>query len=300
MRQSTVADSFYQVVEETASKLYIKALKDLPPDTRKALKDAYEREKNPVGKQNIKIMLETIDIADNKDRLICQDTGIPIYFAKVGNRINLDFVRFEEAIKKGTQHATTTNPFRSSVVSPFKRKNNANSTGYRVPPVHYEFVDGSDKVDLLMVPKGSGSENMSFLKMLIPAEGVKGVKKFILDTLAQHVGANPCPPYIVGVGIGGTADMCTMLAKIAATTRPVGSPSSDPEMRALEEELLEAANELNLGPMGLGGNVTALAVHVEHAATHITQNPVAINIQCWPARRARAIITADGQVEIGF
>jgi len=300
MTQVKVCDSFYQVVEDTAKELYIKSLKDLPPDARDAIKAADKSEQNATGKKNLEIMLETINIADTKNRLICQDTGIPNYFAKIGNNLIIDFIKFEAAVRKGTQRATTEHPLRSSVVSPFGRKNNQNSTGYRIPTINYEFIENSELVDLLMVPKGSGSENMSFIQMLIPAAGVNGVKKFILETIVEKVGANPCPPYIVGIGVGGTSDLCMKMAKLAATTRPVGSKNPDPEMAALEEEMLQAINELNIGPMGLGGINTAIAVHVEHAYTHITQNPVAINIQCWPARRARAIITADAQVEIGF
>lgn len=300
MQKRQVTESFYETVEELCKQLYIKALKDLPPDVRKAINEAYAKEETETGKQVLATMLENISIADNKNCLICQDTGIPIYFVKVGNGLNIDFIRLEEAIVKGCQRATVEHPLRSSVVSPFKRQNNQNSSGYRIPSIHYDVVQDNDNVEILMVPKGSGSENMSFLKMLIPAEGVKGVKRFILETIAKNVGANPCPPYVVGIGIGGTADMCVKLAKMAAVTRPVGSQNSDPEMAAFEKEMFAAINELGIGPMGLGGLNTAIAVNVEHAYTHITQNPVAINIQCWPARRARAVIDADGQYEIGY
>lgn len=300
MQKLQITESFYQTVEELCKELYIKALKDLPPDVRKAIKDAYEKEQTETGKQVLATMLENIDIADNKNRLICQDTGIPIYFVKVGNQLSIDFIKLEEAIIKGCQRATVEHPLRSSVVSPFKRQNNQNSSGYRIPSIHYDVVQDNDKLEILMVPKGSGSENMSFLKMLIPAEGVKGVKRFILETIAKNVAANPCPPYVVGIGIGGTADMCMKLAKIAAVTRPIGSQNPDPEMAAFEKEMFDAINELGIGPMGLGGLNTAVAVNVEHAYTHITQNPVAINIQCWPARRAKAVVDANGQYEIGY
>ncbi|SFR10646.1 fumarate hydratase [Desulfoscipio geothermicus] len=300
MSKQSVADSFYKTVEELCKELYIKALKDLPPDVRTTLQAAYEKEETETGKQVLATMLENIKIADENNRLICQDTGIPIYFVKVGNKLSVDFVQLEEAIIKGCQRATVEHPLRSSVVSPFKRQNNQNSSGYRIPSIHYDVVQDNDKVEILMVPKGSGSENMSFLKMLIPAEGVRGVKRFILETIAKNVGANPCPPYVVGIGIGGTADMCVKLAKMAAVTRPIGSHNPDPEMAAFEKEMFEAINELGIGPMGLGGLNTAIAVNVEHAYTHITQNPVAINIQCWPARRARAILSADGKYEVGY
>lgn len=294
-----VNNHFYNLVEETSSKLYVKALKDLPPDVRIGLKAAYERETSTTGLQILNTMLENVKIADSQTRLICQDTGIPIYFVKVGDKMRLSMCQLEEAIVKGTARATTEHPFRSSVVSPLKRQNNQNSTGYRIPVIHYQFVKDSEDLEILMVPKGSGSENMSFLKMLIPADGLRGVKRHILETIIG-MGANPCPPYTVGIGLGGTSDLCMKLAKIASTTRELDSKNSDPEMAELEQELLEAINSLKIGPMGLGGVNTAMAVHIEHAYTHITQNPVGINIQCWPARRARAIFKANGNIEYGY
>ncbi|MFZ7101031.1 MAG: fumarate hydratase [Peptococcaceae bacterium] len=300
MEKTSVIDSFYKTTEEICKELYIKALKDLPPDTRDALKGAHEAEMSETGKRVLATILENVQISDSKNRLICQDTGIPIYFVKVGNRLNVDFIKLEETVRKGCQRATIEHPLRSSVVSPFKRQNNQDSSGYRIPSVHFDVLQDDDKVEILMIPKGSGSENMSFLKMLIPADGVNGVKKYILETIATQVGANPCPPYIVGIGIGGTSDLCMKLAKTAAVCRPLGSRNEDPEMAAFEEEMLTAINQLKSGAMGLGGEVTALDVHVEYAYTHITQNPVALNIQCWPARRARAIITANGEYQLGY
>ena len=294
-----VTSDFYNLVEETSRNLYIKALKDLPPDTRTALKATYDRETNSTGRQILNTMLENVKVADSQDRLICQDTGIPIYFVKVGDKLRLSMCQLEKAFVSGTARATTEHPFRSSVVSPLKRQNNQNSTGYRIPSIHYQFVEDSEDLEILMVPKGSGSENMSFLKMLIPADGLRGVKRHILETIIE-IGANPCPPYIVGIGLGGTSDLCMKMAKVASTTRALGSKNPDPEMAELEQELLEAINSLKIGPMGLGGVTTAMAVHIEHAYTHITQNPVGINIQCWPARRARAVLKANGNVEYGY
>lgn len=212
----SVSDSFYKTVEELCKDLYVKALKDLPPDVRKAIKEASESEKTETGKQVLATMLENIGIADGKDRLVCQDTGIPIYFVKVGNKLSIDFVLLEEAIIRGCQRATVEHPLRSSVVSPFKRENNQNSSGYRIPSIHYDVVQDNDKLEILMVPKGSGSENMSFLKMLIPAEGVRGVKRFILETVANNIGANPCPPFILPplliaylvFAVGGYSSLC--------------------------------------------------------------------------------------------
>ncbi len=290
-----VPESFYDEVVEACKTLYIESLKDLPPDVREAVKKAYENETHEVAKSILGTMLKNITVSDENKLLICQDTGIPVYFVKIGNNVRLDGYRLEQAIRKGTERATLEHPLRSSIVHPITRINNGNNLGFRVPVIHWEFVEG-DEVEILMLPKGSGSENMSFMKTLIPAEGLKGVKKFILDCVFDS-GANPCPPTIVGVGIGGTSDLCMALAK-KATARPVGQPNPDPEIAKLEQEMLDAINELGIGANGLGGNSTALAVHIEYAHTHMTMNPVAVNMMCWPARRMRAIFKPGQAVEI--
>ena len=164
--------------------------------------------------------------------------------------------------------------------------------------VHVEFSGAIDHIDIVMMPKGSGSESMSFLKMLLPADGIAGVKKFVLETCVG-AGGRPCPPTIVGVGIGGSSDLCVTLAK-KATLRPIGERHPDPEVAALELELLGAINSTGIGPMGLGGDTTALDLHVETAWTHITLNPVAVNMQCWRGERRRARVYRDGRVEIGY
>ena len=203
----------------------------------------------------------------------------------------------KEAIRKGCERATTEHPLRSSVVHPITRVNEQTSCGIKVPVITIDFSDKDEFFEMEMIPKGSGSENGSFLKMCIPAEGVAGIKTFVVDKVME-VGGRVCPPTIVGVGVGGTSDLCTKLAKKAGA-RPLGSVCEDPEGAKLEKELSAAVNMLGIGPQGLGGDSTAFAVHVETAATHITMNPVAVNIMCHSARRARAIFTPKG-VEIGF
>jgi len=229
---------------------------------------------------------------------VCQDTGIPIYWVDIGGNLEINGAKLTQAIVKGTERATREHPMRSSIVSPLGRKNRQTSTGERIPVIHYDFVLDSDQLNILFMPKGSGSENMSFLKMLVPADGVAGIKRFVLEQVVG-AGAKPCPPTIVGVGIGGSSDLCMSLAK-KATTRPLGSKNADPELATLEQELFEAINQTGIGPQGLGGDTTALAVHIESAWTHITCNPVAVNLQCWRAERRRAKIWADGRTEIGF
>ena len=166
-----------------------------------------------------------------------------------------------------------------------------------MPVVDFDFHD-ADFIEILMIPKGSGSENMSFLKMCLPAEGVDGIKRFVVESVFNS-GGNPCPPTIIGVGIGGTADQCMKLAK-DAIARPLGTRNADAEVAKLEDDLLEMVNQLGIGPMGLGGNTTCIGVNVEMAYTHMTLNPVAVNTQCWAARRAVARIWADGRTEIGY
>ena len=288
----------YKLVEETAKELYIRALKILPPDVREALKKASAKETHSTAKEIFETILRNVEVSDQKDMLICQDTGLPIYIVKVGSRFPFDGAKVAAALKEGAKRATLEHPFRGSSTHPITRVNPQTSVGEGLPIIYWDFVADSDCLDILMVPKGSGSENMSAMKMFIPADGVAAVKKFVVDTVLQS-GSNPCPPGIIGVGIGGTADLVTKLAK-EAIARPVGSHNHDPFFAKMEDELYEAINSLGIGPMGLGGAVTTLAVHIEWAHTHITQNPVAVNTQCWPARRARGKIYPNGKVEYGF
>src|SRR5688572_6830667 len=293
-----VPDSFYERVETVCSELYIQSLKEIPPDVVEAIRRAAERETTEVARRIFSHYLQSIELGRAKDMIVCQDTGIPIYWVEIGSRLRLDGARLTEAITRGTERATREHSLRSSIVSPLDRKNRQTSTGEGIPVIHYAFVADSDVLEILFMPKGSGSENMSFLKMLVPADGVNGIKRFVLEQVVG-AGAKPCPPTIVGVGIGGSSDLCMALAK-KATTRPLGSRNPDPQLAALEEELCGAINQTGIGPQGLGGATTALALHIESAWTHITCNPVAVNLQCWRAERRRAKIFHDGNVELGF
>ncbi|WP_018231707.1 fumarate hydratase [Thioalkalivibrio thiocyanodenitrificans] len=284
-------------VEEAARELYIRALKVLPPDIKEGFDRLSERETSDTGKAVLGTMIQNIAVAEDTDNLLCQDTGVPIYNVIVGRNVQFDGAMLKEAIRRGCERATTEHPLRSSVVHPLTRKNNHTSTGVRVPVIHFDFDDTSDELRLEMIPKGSGSENNSWLRMAIPAEGIDAVKAFVVDRVLE-AGGKTCPPTIVGVGVGGTSELCVHMAKMAAT-RPLGSHCQDPEGRKLEEELSAVVNELGVGAQGLGGDSTAFAVHVELAATHITMNPVAVNMQCHSARRASARFTPEG-VTYGF
>jgi fumarate hydratase subunit alpha/L(+)-tartrate dehydratase alpha subunit len=285
------------LVEEAAKELYIRALKQLPPDIKRGL-DALARKETDAGAQRmLGTMIANIKVAEQTDNLLCQDTGIPIYNVWIGRGVEVDGVALKAAIRTGCARSTREYSFRSSIVHPVTRFNEQDSTGRGVPVIHVDFTEQPETLVIEMVPKGSGSENNSWLRMAIPAEGVDAIKSFVVDCVLE-AGGKTCPPTIVGVGVGGTADLCVHLAK-AAATRPLGSRCDDPEGAKLEASLTEAVNALGVGPQGLGGDSTAFAVHVETAATHITMNPVAVNMQCHSARRARATLRPTG-VEYGY
>ena len=284
-------------VEDAAKELYIRALKKLPPDIKKGFEALVSRETNSTAQSVLGVMVKNIAVAEQTDNLLCQDTGIPIYSVTIGRNVVVDGVALKAAIRKGCERATREHPLRSSVVHPITRKNEHTSCGEGIPVIHMDFSDAFEGVRIDMIPKGSGSENNSWLRMAIPAEGVDAIKRFVVDCVLD-AGGRTCPPTIVGVGIGGTSDLCVHLAKRAAT-RPLGTHCADPEGAALETELTKAVNMLGVGPQGLGGDATAFAVHVELAATHITMNPVAVNMQCHSARRASAVLTEAG-VEYGY
>ena len=283
-------------VEEAAKELYIRALKQLPPDVKQGLDALAKRETDAGAQRMLATMIRNISVAEDTENLLCQDTGIPIYNVWIGRGVQVDGMALKEAIRKGCERATREHPLRSSVVHPITRVNEHTSCGRGVPVIHVDFSE-REALEIEMVPKGSGSENNSWLRMAVPAEGVDAIKTFVVDCVLE-AGGKTCPPTIVGVGVGGTADLCVHLAKVAAT-RPLGTHCPDPEGAKLERALTDAVNVLGVGPQGLGGDSTSFAVHVETAATHITMNPVAVNMQCHSARRARATLRGDA-VEYGY
>jgi len=283
-------------VEEAAKELYIRALKILPPDIKQGFDALAKRESDALAQRTLGTMIRNIAIAEQTDNLLCQDTGIPIYNVRIGRGVEIDGAGLKEAIRRGCARSTREYSFRSSIVHPTTRVNEQTSTGRGVPVINIDFSE-EESLEIEMIPKGSGSENNSWLRMAVPADGVDAIKTFVIDCVLE-AGGKTCPPTIVGVGVGGTADLCLHLAKEAAT-RPLGSRCADPEGAKLERELAQAVNMLGVGPQGLGGDSTAFAVHVETAATHITMNPVAVNMQCHSARRARATFRPAG-VEYGF
>lgn len=252
----------------------------LPEDVLASFDRGIKDEKSPVGRNVFEILKENAAIASEKKIPYCQDTGFAVLFVEIGQDVRIVGGDINEAIKKGVAEGYTEGYLRKSIVTDplFDRKN----TGDNTPPiVHYSIVPG-DKLRIKMAAKGGGSENMSRLAMLKPADGVEGVKKFVLETVSE-AGPNPCPPIIVGVGVGGTFEKVAYLAK-KSLMRPIGDRNPDPRYAALEEELLEKINKLGIGPAGFGGTVTALDVKIEWYPCHIASLPVAVNIQCHASR----------------
>lgn len=284
-------------VEEASKEIYIRALKLLPPDIKEGFKRLDATETNATGKAILGTMIRNIKVAEANTNLLCQDTGIPIYNVVIGSGVEVDGFQLKQAITKGCERATTEHPLRSSVVHPTTRQNEHTSCGRGVPVINIDFSDKLDELSIEMIPKGSGSEFNSWLKMALPADGIDAIKTFVIDCVLE-AGGKTCPPTIVGVGVGGTADLCVHLSKVAAT-RPLGSACTDPEGAKLEQELSAVVNKLGVGPQGLGGDSTSFAVHIETAATHITLNPVAVNMQCHSARRSRATFSPQG-LSYGF
>ena len=262
-------------IVKTIKEMCIEANHYLSKDMDKALKDATASEKSELGKKILNQLQENLKIADEEMIPICQDTGMAVIFLEVGQDVHFEGMAVEDAVNEGVRQGYTEGYLRKSVVGdPIIRENTKDNTP---AVIHYSIVPG-DKVIITMAPKGFGSENMSRVFMLKPADGIEGVKNAIL-TAVKDAGPNACPPMVVGIGIGGTFEKCAILAK-KALTRPVGVHSDIPYVKELEEEMLEKINQLGIGPGGLGGTTTALAVNVNTYATHIAGLPVAVNICC--------------------
>lgn len=262
-------------ITRNIKEMCIEANLALSADVKEAICEAGKKETSELGKQIIKTLEENMSIAKTEQIPICQDTGMTVVFAKIGQDVHIDGMYVEDAINQGIREGYEQGYLRKSVVKdPIERVNTKDNTP---GVIHYEIVKG-DKIELTVAPKGFGSENMSRVYMLKPADGIEGVKDAVIDAV-KLAGPNACPPMVVGVGIGGTFEKCAILAK-KALTRDLRSSSDIPYVKGLEIDLLEKINELDIGPAGLGGRTTALAVNVETYPTHIAGLPVAINICC--------------------
>ena len=280
-------------IEDGIVELIRKAETELPKDVIDSLKKAYDTEEG-VAKTQIEAILTNIDLAKKSKRPMCQDTGIQTFFVTVGK----DFPHIEklkEIILNGVKKATKEIPLRPNTVDTLTNENHKDNTGLQIPYITWEFSECSD-VKITALPKGGGSENMSKLGMLKPGVGIEGVKDFVVEEMIKAAG-NPCPPTVVGIGIGGGADLSLKLGK-KALLRPVGERHKDKIIAKIEEELIKRINASGIGPMGLGGKTTVLDVHVEKAHRHPASLPVGIAVQCWADRRAHMIIHSDGSWEM--
>lgn len=271
---------------DTVKNLFIDAVRLLPEDVFCAFQEGLNKEESQLGKAVLTQLIENKKIAENEGLALCQDTGFAVVFIEWGEKVIFDGNNLYDAVNEGVRQAYRDGYYRKSIVNDplFDRKN----TGDNTPAlIHFEYVPG-ENVRIVAAPKGGGSENMSAIKMLRPADGVEGVKRFVLETV-EKAGGNPCPPIIVGVGIGGTFEKAALLSK-KALLREIGVHSSDKRYAELEKELLNEVNKLGIGPMGFGGRVTALAVNIEYFPCHIASLPVAVNIQCHSARHKEAVL----------
>lgn len=274
-----------QTIVDKVSALCMGASFNLSEDVVRALEQALEKEKSPIGKEIITQLLENARIGREESTPVCQDTGVACIFVEVGQDVQIIEGSLYEAINEGVRQGYREGYLRKSMVKdPFDRVNSGDNTP---AIIHTDIVPG-DKLKITILEKGGGCENMSRLTMLTPAHGKKGVIDFIVNTV-REAGANPCPPIIVGVGIGGTFDYVAYLAK-KSLLRTIGTPNPDPNTAAFEQELLEKINDLGIGPQGFGGTVTTLAVHVEKYPCHITSLPVAVNIECHSHRYKTIIL----------
>ena len=269
----------YEEVVSTVKELFFKAETELGEDVIEILKNAYEKEDNEVARRNLEAILKNIDAAGKLRVPMCQDTGIPIVFVELGRDLHLDF-DLKEAIKRGVEEATKEIPLRPNAVHPLSRKNPGTNTGLQIPQINLDLVEG-DRLKLTVMPKGAGSENVSALRMMLPSQ-VKEIPRFVVEVVRNAMG-KPCPPVFLGIGIGATFDGAAKLAK-KALLRDVR------KMDDYEKKIAELANELGIGPMGLGGKTTVLGAYVEIGYCHTASLPVAVNIQCWANRRASKVL----------
>lgn len=271
-------------IEDTICSLFKQAVIELSPDVIQALEDAYHNEDHDLARLNLEAILKNIKIAQELGIPMCQDTGLPIIFVKLGD---VEVENLYEGIRRGVERATHEIPLRPNVVDPLTRVNTGNNVGLRIPQIDVERVRG-DSIELTVFPKGFGSENNNALKMGLPGEGAEGVKDFVLDTVIK-AGGKPCPPIVVGVGIGGSSDLVMKLAK-KALLRKIGVFHPEERIANLEKQILKKVNDTGIGPMGLGGKTTALDVKIEYADTHTAGLPIGVCIQCWADRHASMVL----------
>lgn len=268
------------MIKDAVYELYKKAAIVLGNDVKKALEDALKVEDNELARLNIEAILKNIKLAEEKQIPMCQDTGLLVIFVKLGN---VEVENLRAGIEEGIEKATKEIPIRPNIVDPITRENTNINVGDYIPPIDIELID-EDYLEITILPKGFGSENNNAMKMALPAEGIEGIKDFVVESVLKAKG-KPCPPTVIGVGIGGTSDLCLKLGK-KALLGEVGKRNPDPEIAKLELEILEEINKSGIGPMGLGGKTTTLDVKILKAHTHTAGLPVGVCVQCWADRHA--------------
>ncbi len=273
-----------KVIEDSVMKMCIDGCINLDKSVIDIFKENREKESSEVAINILDILIENANIAKETNKPLCQDTGMAVFFVKIGQDVHITGDNITDAINKGVSRGYTEGYLRKSVVSPIERLNTNDNTP---AVIHYDIVNG-DKIEIDYAAKGFGSENMSQMKMLKPSDGIDGIKEFILKVV-KEAGPNPCPPIVVGVGIGGTVDKCAQIAK-KSLFREIGVHNKDKFIEDLEKEMLEKVNNLGIGPQGLGGKTTALAVNIESYPTHIAGLPVVVNINCHSSRHKKVII----------
>lgn len=283
-----------ELLKNEIKNVLVRSLTEVPDDIIKALRDARAAERNPRGQKNLDILIENAETAAKTGGVICQDTGVPVFFIKtsLGFPFEGDLREvFDEAVREVTAEF----PLRSMIAHPVTRYDRCDNTGKNIPLLHFEIENGLDYLEIESCPKGAGSGTWAQTRIFAPSEGMEAVKKFVVEAVLR-AGSNPCPPFIVGVGLGGPIEEVARLAT-AGSFRRVDVRNEEPVIAELEQELKEALNMSQIGPMGMGGDTTVLAVNVEYSGTHKPWLPAAVNINCWPGRRATVRIYKDGRVE---
>lgn len=281
------------LIEDAALNLLRLAAIKLPEDVKEALRRAYFLETHPIGKLQLMNILENLKLAEEMNVPICQDTGTISFYLNAGSRFR-ELDRVERALLRAVRRATREIPLRPNSVDFFTEENTGDNTGRHLPCINWEIIDG-EHLDITVLLKGGGSENSCALKMLNPSDGLEGLKRFVIESVIS-AGGKPCPPTIIGVGLGGGADIAMTLAK-KALLKPLDEENPNRTVAELEGELHKAINMTGIGPMGLGGDITALAVKIEYAHRHPASYPVAVAFQCWAARRASARLYPNGEIE---
>ena len=293
LKQEVITEAMYQAVKLGATKM--------PPDVRSALYRALEEETEPLARKHLEVSLSNADSAERGAGLVCADTGFPMFFVHIGKFCEIEggFGALQQCAEAATARATAECYLRPTMVHPLTRKNPGDNVGPGMPKVELLFDREGDGMEIIAAPKGGGSEIFgTFYRMLFPADGEAGIKKFVIECIKDSCYAGKiCPPAIIGVGIGGTADLCMSMAKKAALLRPVGVHHRDPEVARLEKELYDAARQLGIGPMGSRGINAVLAVNLDVAVTHTAALPVAFNAQCLVGRRWIARISGNGSID---